>query len=82
MNIRRLLLTKKRELVLYTKRFYPAGNYTWLVPEDVLKQMYFLLEVVEVEQVTIQLEEVEVEVVILKLSNLPQMDGEMEKQFL
>lgn len=43
MNIRRLLLTKKRELVLYTKRFYPAGNYTWLVPEGCTEVDVFLV---------------------------------------
>lgn len=43
MNTRRRLLTKKKELVLYTKRFYPAGNYTWLVPEGCTEVDVFLV---------------------------------------
>lgn len=40
---RRLLSSTKKELVLYTKRFYPAGNYTWVVPEGCTSVDVFLV---------------------------------------
>lgn len=43
MNTRRRLLTSKKKLVLYTKRFYPAGDYTWVVPAGCTKVDVFLV---------------------------------------
>lgn len=40
---RRLLASKKKELVLYTKRFYPAGTYYWTVPEGCTEVDVFLV---------------------------------------
>lgn len=43
-NIRRRLLSAtKKDLVLYTKRFYPAGTYYWTVPEGCTEVDVFLV---------------------------------------
>lgn len=40
--MRRLMMGRKK-LQLFTKRFYPAGNYTWIVPEGCTEVDVFLV---------------------------------------
>lgn len=40
---RRLLSATKKDLVLYTKRFYPSGTYYWTVPEGCTEVDVFLV---------------------------------------
>ena len=43
-NIRRRLLSAtKKDIVLYTKRFYPSGTYYWTVPEGCTEVDVFLV---------------------------------------
>lgn len=43
MSERRRFHSKGRELTLYTKRFYPAGTYTWIVPQGCTSVDVFLV---------------------------------------
>lgn len=41
--MRRRLLQKNRELEDFIIRFYPAGNYTWIVPDGCFSVDVFLV---------------------------------------
>ena len=68
--MRRSMMGRKK-LQLFTKRFYPAGNYTWIVPKGCREVMCFLSE----EGVQDIMEAVEV-AAILKPSKKIHPDGE------
>ena len=68
--MRRSMMGRKK-LQLFTKRFYPAGNYTWIVPKGCREVDVFLSE----EGVQDIMEAVEV-AAILKPSKQIQPDGE------
>ena len=67
--MRRSMMGRKK-LQLFTKRFYPAGNYTWIVPKGCREVDVFLVgggqDIMEAVEVA----------AILKLSKKIHPDGE------